>query len=716
MPLRIELAPLADLTADPDTYSWTDVTHDWHRPTPIVLTVGGADEQTETASTLEFALRDNDGRYVSDNPMSDLWPGFVENCPVRISRDPLMTGTWVQQCVQYISKVTHEWPGNSGHLCITRIGADGLLRRLQQGEEIRSPPLRYLAGLTGTVPVASWALEDGPLVSAGAPVHGAYAMTPFVGRHPSGAVVTYPQWGQGTLAPWLPSVISRSGSGGLTILRAQVAMPAFTDTWAVDFAFSSGTDGPVSAVDVNPSYLGGALGWPQLTLDPLVEQILVAFDAAETSVVVSDLFDGGVHHVRWTCTQNGADVDWSVYVDAVLVLSGTETTYTLAAITALGLTVEATSAATALGYVSVWTAPAAVADYTAAIFGHQGEMAHERVARVCTEKSVPYSVTADASTRLGPQPLAGIVAILRDTERTDRGILDDSQGRISYRAHSELYNQTPIMTIDGSDRELFAPYAPTLDDQTKRNDTTASRPDGASAREVDTAHVAAKGRYSGDLPVDVQDDAQLRHHAGWRNHEGTVEGYRYPSVTLKLHVAPRFVASILAARPGDVVRATGLPRQQRGELDLMLRGWTDVMVARRSWIFVANCHPAQIYEVFEIEGAGNRGRLQQGKAGGDPASMSFVVNPHDAVDTTMLVETPATSRRWITDSIHPTMFPFLIICGNGEVMNATGISSATNSQTFTVTRSINGVIKAIAAGDTIQLYRPGVTALSRRPT
>jgi hypothetical protein len=56
------------------------------------------------------------------------------------------------------------------------------------------------------------------------------------------------------------------------------------------------------------------------------------------------------------------------------------------------------------------------------------------------------------------------------------------------------------------------------------------------------------------------------------------------------------------------------------------------------------------------------------------------------------------------------MFPFDILIG-GERMTVTAITGTTLSQTMTVTRSINGVVKTHLTGAPVALFRPSVIAL-----
>src|SRR5574342_660513 len=155
--VRIEAAPGADLSTHPDNYPWLDVTPDWRASDPITLKAGGDDEQSETSSGIELSLNNRrskvtgtgagvEGRYTSDNPMSDLWPNFGENCPVRVSRDA-GSGMTVAG-VGYLAEAYPVWPGNSALAPYVDIRADGLFRRLQQGEEARSPLYRHLVRAT----------------------------------------------------------------------------------------------------------------------------------------------------------------------------------------------------------------------------------------------------------------------------------------------------------------------------------------------------------------------------------------------------------------------------------------------------------------------------------------------------------------------------------------------------------------------------------------
>lgn len=77
-----------------------------------------------------------------------------------------------------------------------------------------------------------------------------------------------------------------------------------------------------------------------------------------------------------------------------------------------------------------------------------------------------------------------------------------------------------------------------------------------------------------------------------------------------------------------------------------------------------------------------------------------------ATATTFTVTTTA-GPRWTVDPVH---MPFDVLCG-GEVMRVTGITGTTTSQTFTVIRSRNGVVKAQTAETPLSLAQPAAAAL-----
>jgi hypothetical protein len=69
--------------------------------------------------------------------------------------------------------------------------------------------------------------------------------------------------------------------------------------------------------------------------------------------------------------------------------------------------------------------------------------------------------------------------------------------------------------------------------------------------------------------------------------------------------------------------------------------------------------------------------------------------------------TNAASPLWTTNAAD---FPFDINVA-GERMTVTNISGSSSPQTFTITRSVNGVAKAQTAGTDVRLFFPAIVSL-----
>nr|MDT0658021.1 hypothetical protein [Micromonospora sp. DSM 115978] len=404
--IRVEIARGADRTADPETWVWTDVSARWRKGgQPIGIAQGAAPEFAQAPpATCEVVLDNRDGALTRRNALSPWYGTLLDYTPLRVS---VNAGSgWL---VRYVGEIT-EWP-RVGHLSgndVTAVlRAAGVTRRLAQDEQaLRSAPYRWLPTAN---PVAAWAMEDAPGVPTGAPLVGSSTLRPFRGRHPSGPlVITWPQWGAGTLASWLPPVLARSGTDELTIIYGDVVMGSTTE-WTVDLMCASGQDAGATTIDINPSYIlgadaGGLSSWPQLILTPGSAVDVAMNGEPEVQADYTPLYDGSAHHIRWTAYQDGAAVSWTVWIDGVEVNTGTTAgSMTLPRVIRIGLAAEAQSGTgVAQGYLAVWAEwPPALQDAVAAAHGWRRERAGRRIERLCDEQRIrlqvpsPYRVVDD---------------------------------------------------------------------------------------------------------------------------------------------------------------------------------------------------------------------------------------------------------------------------------------------------------------------------------
>lgn len=702
--LRLRCAPGADLTADPSTYAWTDITTDLAMSGGVTMARGAGDEQQQGNSSLDLVLKNLVGRYTSDNPESDLWPNFTEDCPIDFAENLGDGAGWRTRCVQYIGALVDEWPDDTPYTAITRMQAAGLFRRLGQGRVLDSALRRAILNPTNP-PLAYWPLEDPATATEG------YSAVTGVDPAVLGGNLKLGGASPGPLGS-LPVVdMSSSDTGTLT---AHIPTSSAT-SWRAEFVAQFPADSRQLAAVVETADGSTWTVWSSLPTDaglylivqpPALGAPTLVFDA------VTSVNDTLWHHLRIDAAQSGGDTTATLSLDGVAIATGTATGLAYSRPTVMRNNYTAAGAtATKTGHYAVW-APwpvSSTVDTAAASTGYLGEMAHTRIARVCAEENTPVSVTATRSAPMGPQQVGGLLAILRNCEATDRGILDDSQGRVGYRALSELYNLTPLVTLDGAARMLFRPFAPVRDDQRKRNRIKATRPGGGSTVYADpsvdpnaVAYDPSKGVYDGEIQPNVETDGELLAQAGWSVHLGMAGGKRYPSLTLDLLRSPGLVADALGLALGDPIYVQNPPRQHaKGTIALQVRGWTETITGRRDeWEIVANTVRADPYDALVVAGTGQFGRID---AAG--STLAVALEPSD-----VSASVASSADVWATTSALPADLPLDINIG-GERITVSVIVGATSPQTFALTRAVNGIRKRHAAGAVVKLWHPAVIAL-----
>ncbi|MFI6238333.1 SGNH/GDSL hydrolase family protein [Micromonospora sp. NPDC050795] len=691
----------ANLSAGRTAWSWTDLSSRT-RAEPVRVRAGlsaGARQASPTSGTL--TLDSPDGALIPGNPLSIYFPNVDRGTPLlhRIR----WAGIWYDRLAGYADQWQPVFvPTTDGMDSFVRVTASGILRRLSQGSKpARSAPARYIPT---TSPVAYWTLEDGQSVREGAATVGRSPMFPFTGTHPSGAVLTFAQWGRGEMAPWLPEALSRSGSAGLTVIWGRVVMPASPGRWVIDFMYRSGTDSGDATVDANPSYLGGSLGWPQLLLLPSVRGVDVAMNGeSEVTATAATLYDGQPHHVRWDVYQNAAKVSWNVYVDGVMVNFGTTAgNMTLPAIDTLGLTAAAQGGADmAQQHIAVWVIPPPLDTAVAAAFGYAGETASARIVRLCAEEGIPVTVFPGASERLGPQGTVGVLELLQEAAEADEGLLAEDGFGLAYLPHGARHNRPVAMTVDlatycvtsGGQVEVLAPA---LDDQRLRNRWAISRPDGIEVTVDNVPHQQKVGLYDDSSSLNVETDGQLRDHASLRVYQGTLPGLQEQTFPLDLAANRDLVGAWLACRVGSRIVRTNPPFPHPPEtIDRLVMGWTET-ISPTAWSAVVTSDPAAAWSFAVVDGPQ--------RVTADGATLSSSVT---STATTMLLATPAAMGLW---TVRAAAFPFDLMVG-GERVTVTTITGASSPQTATVVRSVNGIVKPHAAGTPVQVAVPAIVGL-----
>ncbi|MGH6690703.1 MAG: hypothetical protein ACREF4_08500 [Gammaproteobacteria bacterium] len=682
---------------------WTDITEHVYTRDPISIKRGRSNEGSRVQpSACTLTLNNADGRFSPRNPRSPLFGLIGRNTPIRVS---------VGADVRFSGEVA-AWPqqwDKPGKDVWTPVEAAGVMRRLGQGRAVVSSVL--VPYLVGTNPVAYWPLEDGPGTIAGVPAVGKSVFSLFGKASPQ-------SWGQGNIGPWLPPVIRRLDAPAGT-MQCFVDMPGFAGTWTVDYVRSGG----------GGTFTGfGVFG----TVNDLNTVTSLSFDGANNEVFITpssgsadnigpvslpDVFDDNPHHIRFTATQDGADIDYQAFVDGVLVLSGTKTSLTLARVTQITFNASAgASPPYAHGHVAVWTSPPTLSITAAVALGMLGERAGRRIERICSEKGIPFTAVGnlDDTTPLGQQGAGNPLELLAECADADHGILYEPRATLglAYRTRMSLYNQTAALDLDYSDSVFAGLPEPVDDDQNTRNDVTAKRPDSGQARVFLAAGPlsvqdppAGVGTYDHEAIMNVFADGILADHASWLLALGTVDEARYPRLIFGLHTPPvigdpALAAALAALEQGDLMRVTGLPPWLPPDAPAALAvGMTETLAPFSRDLEVTTV-PASVYTVGVYASAADPAGSKYDTDGSQlasaiPATGSF------SVSTTR-------GPLWTVDDAEDG---FDIYVG-GERMTVTDIGAPSGSiQQFTVIRSVNGVVKGHPIGTPVRLWQPARIAL-----
>lgn len=697
---RIEVAPTAD-PADPAAGPWTDVTTDLASGVGITHKTGVDDEQPDSFSETTLTLKNGARRWSTDNPLSDMWPGWGPDCPIRCSLSIDGGANWTEWWTQYASEIVDTWAGTGAQMPRTEVKAAGILRRLSQGDQLRSPLYRTMSGVAAGdyVPYQYWPMEDGPDatvfasgLAGGAPLTWSGAVTPAADSSLPGAFA-------------LPTVASGA------VLRATV--PTYTDTgkWVLQTVF----------------YLAGTSTVYDVTTDGAGRRITARFNFGTGNVEIaiydsagaatySSTFPFGTSTPplnRWmsvtlsmrTTPSQQWDLTYQVLGDPVIYSLGDVMPGKYGRIVAYSLLPAVTGTAV-VGHSGLYIDSAFQVNiddfYNArAMSAWDGEMAHERVERTLRELRIPSDVTATVSTRMGPQQPGRAVDVLWACQDADHGILDDSRGAVTYRALSQIVNQDPVMVIDAAGRELAFPSRPVTDDQRLVNKSTVTRLTGGSGTVDRSDGAAARVR---DEELQLYTDDQPIQHASWYVNLGSVRGKRVPAVAVDLLGAPQLAADVLALRVGDRVRVVNCPLtiSASGELDLIFAGWTTSTSSRRRWRLTAVCVPYEPYRVavYGTDPGGTVSRYD--------TTASTLAAGYSAVATSLSVATAAGAALWVTSAAKPTRFPMQVEIA-GMVYICTAISGASSPQTFTIVRLATD--KSLPAGSTVRPYQPARYAL-----
>lgn len=586
--------------------------------------------------------------------------------------------------------------GASGHDVTAPIEAAGILRRLGQGAKALASTLRRR--LPGIGPVAYWPLEDGSdATQAYSPIAGCpplrVADFSFASDDSCPGSGPLPSIGAAaTMHAAVPSYFSATSGYLVAMLYSIDTMPASKSAW-----LSIQTTGTGSGIVM--SFTSTAV-------------VCDVYDDAGTLLTSQSFSNSSVFGPgKWfrfdlTAQADSLDVDYHLgFVDVEG--AGVAWNFTVAGaapgiVTDIDTGFGSLLSGMRLGHLGVYPS-SDVGVWGSSDNGYRGETVGARLFRLGVEEAVPITIAQgrDTTTTMGPQRPSTLLDLFGECEDADGGILfeDRERAALFYRTRTTLYSQPPMLTIPYG--QLAPPLEPVDDDRWLRNDRTVTRIGGSSARSVLASGPLSTatppdgvGTYDDSRTVNVASDTVVQDIADWLLHLGTWDEARYPRVRIYLHKYPSLVPAVTALRPGDIIRITDLPAWlPPGPIDLMVEGAEEVFKTLE-WTITLSCSPAGPWAVGVLDDE-DLGRLDT-----DGAELASGVT---STATSLSVATTS-GPIWTTASADR---PFDIQVG-GEVMTVTNVTGASSPQTFTVTRSVNGIVKAHSSAADVRLATPTI--------
>jgi hypothetical protein len=310
---------------------------------------------------------------------------------------------------------------------------------------------------------------------------------------------------------------------------------------------------------------------------------------------------------------------------------------------------------------------------------------------------------------MGPQLTGELLALLRECEAADEGLIAERRtGELGFDSYTVRQNVAAALTLVYTSSHIDD-IAPNDDDQLTGNDWTITRPGGGSARfeqtegPMGTDPTTGAGRYDRSASLNLYEDAQVYHHAGWRVWLGTQNLYRYPQLQVKLHNSnlSGLVDDIAAVDISDRITITNLPTNlPPDDVDLMVEGYTEV-INNFEWTISFNCSPYSPYAVGVLADTLPDANPVLGWLDWDSCTLDTGVN---AVTTTFLVNADP------LDTTNADAFPRDVFIG-GELVTVTACAGGSQPQTWIVTRSVNTVSKSHLADAVITLAHPIILTL-----
>lgn len=698
--------------------SWLDITPDVYggERAEIEVTRGRSSERVNNVEVSNCTMQINNrlGKYSPRNPMSVLYGKIGRNTPLQILVDGLARFTgevpaWPQK---WDTTGTDVW---------VPIEAAGIMRRLGQGKKpLRSALRRYVP--KNSFVKAYWPMEDGQ------------DSTNFASGLSSGKSMKIT--GRANIQFASQEVI-RGGSENLPILQSGASafgqvgsmQPPTVLPWRVDTLFFMEAQ-PAGYRACIAVYVLGSSNIARYEIQCFTNLRFIAFDEdgatafSSTGAVTlpADFYGSWVRLSMWVQEVGGPSVDFIVKAQSLDgrtfdTLADAISPFNAGRPSSAGINVVA-SDARGLGHVTVSSDTVFVSNdpFGQAYNGHTFETANDRFVRLCSEEGIQYETVGfniDGES-MGPQKAIKLIELLQECADADQGILYEPRDflGLALRSRQGVYNQMPILALDYTSGALASVPEPVDDDQLTRNDVTVSQPDGSSARvTLDEGALSTQdapdgvGVYDEDFPANISADERLADLASWRVHLGTVDEARFPLIHLHLHndvfaSDADLTSAAVMLDIGDRFTIENVPAWLGPDLiTLLAQGFTETLSNFTRDIRI-NASPESPWQIAVAQAAIG--------ATGDKADTdgSELFESIDEVDTSFQVSTTR-GPLWTQVDAEDGFDIFV----GGERITVTDIAGGSSPQIFTVTRSVNGVVKSHLVGTKVRLWKTPIFGL-----
>lgn len=435
---------------------WVDISSDVYSREPIVITRGRSDEASATEpARCTLQINNRQGQFSPRRPASPYFGLLGRNTPIRVS---VVTNSGTRS-YRFTGEVA-EWPPRWSEAELDAwvpIEAAGILRRLGQS----TPPLHdaLRRRIEQGAPLQYW-----PMTEPESALLATDVASGGMAFRNSSFFASQAEFGKGTIAPWLASVLQTPSDSGGNVYAAPTRRYS-GQSYSVDWCYLGGVAGTRGRHTMNLNDDGDKSSdspWTtwKVGISPQEQNVTVSINTipggslTTISTTTPRIHDGFPHHIRLTLTADGSSTDWELWIDGESAASGTRAVVLrpLAQIiwqwdlkTGLSTDPEEVTEI-AFGHVVFWGAdPPAALDIYRAMRGWEQERAGRRIERLCAEQGIPLRVTGslDDTPEMGPQKAGSLLEVLRSAEDVDGGVLGEARDELAlaYRTNASRYNQ-----------------------------------------------------------------------------------------------------------------------------------------------------------------------------------------------------------------------------------------------------------------------------------